>query len=149
MGLDCYIRKVSKSKAHAHLGTIFVPTVGAQFHRMPSYFDLANELGYWRGHRFLNKWMLELAQRKVEAPNLDQAILDGAVILLNEEDVLSLQFELTFGDLFHSYWDSWTEGMLLHKGLVSEYLERDASILARMLRIIRCNRSYVFYTASW
>jgi len=149
MGLDQFIRKISKHKAH--LWGIPNPPeeVGASFHKVPQHHALANEVMYWRGQRRLNTWMMALAHDRVDPQrraNLDYEIMNGSPILLRTEDILALQMEAAFSPMFSGlyedfigYGNEWT-GKLLHA---------DIDALDRCLRISKCNRSYLYYVASW
>lgn len=147
MGLDQFIRKISKRKAH--LWGIPDPPeeVGASFHRVPKHHSLTNEVAYWRGHRHLNRWMMALAHDRVDPQrraNLDYEIMNGAPILLRTEDILALQMEVTFGTLFSDHYRD-----LGHYGDGQIAIDENIDTLSRCLRISKCNRSYLYYVASW
>lgn len=138
MGLDASIRKLSKSKARAWgLPDPLLP-VTMEIRRIPSYWRESNELAYWRGQRELNHWMMKLAHSRVDPDkclDIDYDIMNGACIILRNEDVLALKMEAMFGDLFGDP--------------ASYFVETTIADLDRILRVVRCNRSYVYYQASW
>jgi hypothetical protein len=145
MGLDSTIRKISKAKVLRHIARPPL-TLVTPLHKIPGYNARSNELGYWRNHRQLHRWMMELAREKLGALNLDaEALMNGAPILLNESDILRLKMEVVFGDLSSSYWEERIPDPLDSNYQVSE----DIAVIDRMLRVSRRNRSYIFYTASW
>jgi len=166
MGLDCYIRKVSKSsvrQAYNFMKTnlseqtsksiypaklIEVP-VAQPLSLAKGYWNGANELGYWRGWWELDEWMRKLADEKV--PGID--VGSGMPILLTYEDVERLRLEIVFGDL----WSDWATRNLYNSSWQDkwndDYLDANRqnllTILDRMQRIIRRNASIVHYVGSF
>lgn len=149
MGLDQFIRKTSKRKAHSY-GISYPPEeVGAPFMRIPDSVSVTHEIAYWRGHRPLNRWMIELARERVDpyrAALIDYEIMNGKPILLHAEDIVALQIEASFGTMFREHYDACM-------GYTNEWVERsirsDLDALGRCLRIAKCDRSYLYYVASW
>ena len=174
MGLDCYIRKVSKSsvrQAYNFMKTnlseqtaksiyparlIEVP-VAQPLSLAKGYWSAANELGYWRGWKELDEWMRNLATEKV--PGVD--VGSGMPILLTYEDVERLRLEITFGDL----WLDWVNRNLYdqyiplgsNNGWVDNHINASREVLFATLdkmqrimqRIIRRNASIVHYVGSF
>ena len=166
MGLDCYIRKVSKSsvrQAYNFMKTnlseqtaksiyparlIEVP-VAQPLSLAKGYWHPANELGYWRGWKELDEWMRKLADEKV--PGID--VGSGMPILLTYEDVERLRLEIVFGDL----WSDWAARNLYHPSWQDrwndDYLDANRQVLFatldKMQRIIRRNASIVHYVGSF
>lgn len=143
MGLDCYIRKISKRKAHLWGVPNPAEEVGAPFYKVPGNHALTNEIAYWRGHSGLNKWMMALAR---ERGGLNFPIVDPHItILLREEDLEALRFELIFGDVFHNFYKQRN----LHPSSASIPLAGDSAAIEKALRIARCNRSYIYFHSNW
>lgn len=179
MGLDCYIRKVSKSsvrQAYNFMKTnlseqtaksiyparlIEVP-VAQPLSLAKGYWHPANELGYWREWKELDEWMRKLAAEKV--PGVD--VGSGMPILLTYEDVERLRLEITFGDL----WLDWVNRNLARSPLgfgygltrpdpnwdgswVDDHINTNREVLFatldKMQRIIRRNASIVHYVGSF
>lgn len=149
MGLDQFIRKTSKRSAHSNGVPNPPEEVGASFMRIPDSGSVTHEIAYWRGHRPLNRWMIELARERVDpkrALNIDYDIMNGKPILLHAEDIVALQIEASFGTMFREHYED-------RMGRTNEWIERsiqaDLEVLSRCLRIAKCNRSYLYYVASW
>lgn len=147
MGLDQFIRKISKHKAHLWGVPNPAEEVGAPFDRVPATYAVANEVAYWRGHRHLNRWMMALARERVDPEqrmDLDYEIMNGSPILLRTEDILALQMEATFGTLFSDYYRD-----LGYYAAGKIAIAENIDTLSRCLRIAKHNRSYIYYIASW
>ena len=143
MGLDCYIRKISKLRYSKHNHGLPAPDIDLHFSRVPGYWTPDNELAYWRGHSGLNKWMMALAR---ERGGLNFPIVDPHItILLREEDLEALRFELIFGNVFHNFYKQRN----LHPSSASIPLAGDSAAIEKALRIARCNRSYIYFHSNW
>ena len=146
MGLDSAIRKLSKAKARAWGVPLSPPNVGAPFSKVPNSHRSVYELAYWRNFRSLNTWMMVLARDRVDPErrmSLGQDILNGAAIILHEEDIMALKMEVMFGDMFHRYW----EGM--PSVSADTVVAAEIATFDRLLRIAKRNRSHIYYIASW
>jgi hypothetical protein len=144
MGLDSFLRKVPKKELDVNAKVRGVPLHRATYMVKYVYHRQEYELAYWRGHRDLNRWMGELYRYKyLEEPEH----VGSLCVILDEEDILSLKMEMTFGSLTPAS----MEGMLWVYDPVEDRMvpPDDTPSLDRALRIIRNNRSYVYYTSSW
>jgi len=162
MGLDCFIRKISKSKVlETYVSSRFVSKFKSQFgdeyeispstlikvpvaqplNLVPTYWNVNNEISYWRGWRKLNSWMMELAREKSSHP----AMLSGAPVLLTEEDIERLRFEVLFGDIWNLYMDDY----VINEEEIEFRTQKLHADLDRIKRILRRNASLVFYVGSW
>jgi hypothetical protein len=165
MGLDCYIRKLSKAEVvgtYSSMAEKLSPRWGDKVRperllQVPvaqplslvkGYWAHRNDIGYWRKWHSLNRWMGELAHEKVPSITHDQwteTALSAAPILLNEEDVERLRLEVLFGTLWKEYMEYWGDhDSEFDQKLFGELLET----LDRAKRIIRRNASLVFYVGS-
>ena len=69
-------------------------------------------------------------------------------VILDEADILSLKLEMTFGSLAEP--DSAKEmAWVYYPGGADLVPPDDSTVLDRALRIVRNNRSYVYYTSFW
>jgi hypothetical protein len=168
MGLDCYIRKLSKTevlrtysemaeKLSPQWGDTVTPErvlmvpVAQPLNLTKGYWRSSNDIGYWRKWHSLNRWMMDLAQEKVPGLTRDQwsvAMLSGAPVLLSEDDVERLRFEVLFGNLWKEYMESWGDEYHTSK-FAQQELTNLLEVLDRAKRIIRRNASLVFYVGSW
>jgi hypothetical protein len=170
MGLDCYIRKLSKAEVvgtYSSMAEKLSPRWGDKVRperllQVPvaqplslvkGYWAPRNDIGYWRKWHSLNRWMGELAHEKAPSITPDQwrvatfdgFALNGAPVLLNEEDVERLRLEVLFGGLWKEYMEYWGDhDSEFDQKLFGELLET----LDRAKRIIRRNASLVFYVGS-
>ena len=147
MGLDSIIRKLSKATAHTWGIPSPPPAVGARFAKVPNSHHLLYELAYWRNFRPLNTWMMALARNRVDPErrmSLDYDIMNGAPIILHEEDIMALKMEAVFGGMFHKYWEE-----RLYNDTPADILAAEIATFDRLLRIAKHNRSYIYYIASW
>lgn len=146
MGLDSFIRKISKAKAHAHGVPDPPPLVGAPFYKVPGHASLTQEIAYWRRNHALNKEVMALITGRDS--DLQEKVMNGAPILLTAESITALKMEAIFGDTFSKYWRQWDWG-----DVVPSYSEarvkRDILAFDRALRIAKRNLSYIYYVASW
>jgi len=144
MGLDSYLRKVPKKELDVNAKVRGVPLHRAAHMVKYVYHRQEYELAYWRGHRDLNRWMGELYRYKYLEEPEHTAFL---CVILDEEDILSLKMEMTFGSLAPAS----MEGVLWVYDAVEDQMvpPNDTPPLDRALRIIRNNRSYVYYISSW
>jgi hypothetical protein len=130
MGLDAFLRKIPKSRLSREVRErITSEKVGFILPANIGQYSLSNEIGYWRGNWGLNNFIYEMAAEKVGAHRLSRPLYNGASVLLDEGDLLAIQTEMVFGD-----------------GLG---LEWDTEVIARAQRILKCNRSFVYYYSSW
>lgn len=131
MGLYSFLRRVPKKElereAEARRISLQHATCIIQYpyHSQRGKYELA----YWRGNVHLNKWMAELYRQKYLDKDHQELPLGRLFVILDEADILSLKLEMTFGSLMVP--------------------PDDSPALDRALRIIRNNRSYVYYSSSW
>lgn len=152
MGLDSTIRKLSKAKARTWGVPPAPPAVGAPFSKVPGSHHLLYEIAYWRNFRPLNTWMMALARNRVDPErriSLDYDIMNGAAIILHEEDIMALKMEAVFGNMFHKYWRERDTHLVTPPGLIEDHVGTDIEAFDRLLRIAKHNRSYIYYIASW
>jgi hypothetical protein len=145
MGLDSFLLKVPKKELEGVAELRRVPLHKAtQVSRNRVWRGHKHELAYWRGHRDLNRWMGELYRQKyLEHPEHVGCLS----IILDEADILSLKLEMTFGSLAPA---STKEILWTYDPAVDLMVPPDDTpTLDRALRIIRNNRSYVYYNSSW
>ena len=144
MGLDSFLRKVPKKELEGVAEVRRIPLHRAVGVSRYVYQRQKYELAYWRGHRDLNRWMGELYRYKY----LEEPEHVGCLsIILDEEDILSLKMEMAFGSLAPAS----TKEILWTYDPAEDLMvpPDDTPSLDRALRIIRNNRSYVYYTSSW
>jgi hypothetical protein len=144
MGLDSFLRKVPKKELDGVAEVRRVPLHRATQVVRYVYLRQEYELAYWRGHRDLNRWMGELYRQKyLEHPEHVGCLS----IILDEADILSLKLEMTFGSLAPASTKEifWTYDPVVDLMVPPD----DTPTLDRALRIIRNNRSYVYYNSSW
>lgn len=141
MGLDSFIRKISKTK--------LLKYTNCDLQNIPGYYHLRNETFYWRNHHVLNHWMLELSAKQL-GPK-PEAVMNGAPIFLREPDLISLKFEMMFNPPFQEYWADYYYGLHSHEKTnpAQTRLNEDLSRLDHLIRVSRRGRSVIFYTASW
>jgi hypothetical protein len=141
MGLDSYIRKIPKTKLFTHSN--------CDIRDIPGYYNASNEVLYWRNHRALNNWMIELSTKR-SGPNAE-SMMNGAPIFLSEQDLVSLKLEMMFNSSFQDYWVNYFHGLyaLEEANPVQTQLNKDISRVDHLIRVRRRNHSSVFYIASW
>jgi hypothetical protein len=138
MGLDAYIRKISKAKQARYPNT--------PLWRIPGYYSVASEIIYWRSNREMNRWMLNIGK---ERHGIDaEAVMNGTPIPLDEQDLFGLKVELMFGSTLREYWEN---GRLASTSTVDVQSAVDSEVRAidHLIRVVRRGKSDVFYTASW
>jgi hypothetical protein len=153
MGLDCFIRKISKSVAHSAMGrTNLDPLEEIGYHG-----GVKSEIGYWRGWRSLNRHIISNAVlKRVSIPGCftkpSEMLFNGKAILLSQEDILEIKLEVLWGDL----WRDREEKILPYESsgpygaeVLSKQKNRDIEIFDHALRVLKNNRSYVYYLGSW
>ena len=147
MGLDCFLRKVPKKELEDVAEARRVPLHHATGVPRYIYQRQKYELAYWRGHRDLNRWMGELYRQKYLEEDHQELPIGSLSVILDEADILSLKLEMTFGSLAPAL----TGVMLWVYDPAEDDMvpPDDSAVLDRALRIIRNNRSYVYYKSSW
>jgi hypothetical protein len=160
MGLDCFIRKLSKAKVLAtysemaeHLspkwGDLVYPdklinvTVGQPLTLVKDYWRCTNDIAYWRGWRGLNALMHDVARDKLPEGDIRLAgvCLSGSPILLSEGDIERIRLEMVFGDIWSEYGFNFANPEKKFNEIIKD--------LDKAKRIIRRNGSLVFYIGSW
>jgi hypothetical protein len=145
VGLDCFLRRIPKSVIHNAIGrTDPDPLEGIEYHG-------GVEMGYWRGWRSLNRHIISAALERT-SPEVEPLFLNGKAILLSQEDILEIKLEVLWGDL----WRDREEKILPYESsgpyvaeALSRQKNRDIGIFDRALRVLKNNRSYVYYLGSW
>lgn len=150
MGLDCFLRRIPKSVIHNAIGrTDPDPLEGIEYHG-------GVEMGYWRGWRSLNRHIISAALERISTPGSftrpSAMLFNGKAILLSQEDILEIKLEVLWGDL----WRDREEKILPYESsgpyvaeALSRQKNRDIGIFDRALRVLKNNRSYVYYLGSW
>jgi len=158
VGLDCFLRKVSKQKVHAVCGELLAPTSTLEkaFRHLDGLYDTPNEVGYWRSWTTLNHYVTTIGVGRLgDIPDSTEAryLLNGQPVLLTHEDIMAIKLEVIWGDL-------WAPRENLAR-IDAEYLKKDPEVhiaeakakdlevFDRALRILKANRSYVYYCGSW
>lgn len=148
MGLDSFLRKVPKKELEREADARHIPLhhatriIAYPYHGQWQKYELA----YWRGHRDLNKWMAELYRQKYQDKYHQGLPIGSLSIILDEADILALQLEMAFGSLAPT---STKEMLWVYDPVADRMVPPDDSpVLDRALRIIRNNRSYVYYNSS-
>ena len=79
-------------------------------------------------------------------------LFNGKAIPLSQEDILEIKLEVLWGDL----WRDREEKILPYESsgpysaeVLSKQKNRDIEIFDRALRVLKNNRSYVYYLGSW
>ena len=147
MGLDSYLRKVPKKELESVAEARRIPLHHATMVPRYIYQRQKYELAYWRGHRDLNRWMGELYRQKYLEEDRQELPIGSLSVILDEADILSLKLEMTFGSLAPA---STKEILWVYDPVEDRMVPPDDSpALDRALRIIRNNRSYIYYKSSW
>ena len=147
MGLDSFLRKVPKKELEGVAEARRIPLHHAILKPRYIYQRQKYELAYWRGHRDLNRWMGKLYRQKYLEEALIWQPIGSLSVILDEADILSLKLEMTFGSLTPA---STKEMLWVYDPVEDRYGPPDDSpAIDRALRIIRNNRSYVYYKSSW
>ena len=147
MGLDSFLRKVPKKELEGVAEARRIPLHHAILRPRYIYQRQKYELAYWRGHRDLNRWMGELYRQKYLEEALIWQPIGSLSVILDEADILSLKLEMMFGSLAPA---STKEMLWVYDPVEDKMVPPDDSpALDRALRIIRNNRSYVYYKSSW
>jgi hypothetical protein len=152
VGLDCFLRRIPKSVIHNAIGrTDPDPLEGIEYHG-------GVEMGYWRGWRSLNRHIISAAMARIP-PEAEPLFFNGKAILLSQENILEIKLEVLWGDLWRDReekilpYEAWSHGQgILSKRkerILSEQKNRDIGIFDRALRVLKNNRSYVYYLGSW
>ena len=149
MGLDSFLRRVPKKELEREADARRIPLhhatriIAYPYHSQRQKYELA----YWRGHRDLNRWMGELYRQKYLDEDRQELPIGSLSVILDEADILALKLEMTFGSLAPA---STEEILWVYDPAEDEMVPPDDSpALDRALRIIRNNRSYVYYKSSW
>jgi hypothetical protein len=139
MGLDAYIRKISKAKQARYPNT--------PLWRIPGYYSVASEIIYWRSNREMNRWMLGIGK---ERHGIDsEAVMNGTPIPLDEQDLLGLKVELMFGSTLREYWENYYSTLHYSTGDVQSAVDSEVRAIDHLIRVVRRGKSDVFYIASW
>jgi hypothetical protein len=132
MGLDAYIRKISKAKQARYPNT--------PLRRIPKIL-------YWRNNHEMNRWMLDIGK---ERHGIDaEAVMNGTPIPLDEQDLLGLKVEMAFGSMFQKYWENYYSTLHYPTGDVQFAVDSEVRAIDHLIRVVRRGKSEVLYTASW
>jgi hypothetical protein len=158
VGLDCFLRKVSKKKIHAICGELLspAPRLGEAVRRLDGLYTFKNEVGYWRSWTTLNYYVTTLGvERLGDVPDPTEAryLLNGQPILLTHDDIMAIKLEVIWGDLWAPRENlARIDAEYLKKdpeAHIAEVKAKDLEVFDRALRILKANRSYVYYCGSW
>lgn len=150
MGLDSFLRSVPKNELDTSAKARHSPLHKTLPLVSYKYYRKKHEIAYWRGNKAINGWMEELYRHKY--PEDSPPLYNPFYLLLDAEDILSLKMEMMFGSVaprptweaarYDWHYGHWEDGVLPPN-------DNDTASFDRALRIIRNNRSYIYYTSSW